>query len=204
MENREKRTYLGSIEIETRDGEETRTITGYAVVFDKPSHVMGRGSWAFQETIARTAFEGVDMSKVVATFNHNFDNILARADSNTLNLTIDDFGLKYTFESPNTTAGNDLLENVRNGNIKGSSFMFSVKEQKWTYKEDENDPDLREVTKVDELIELGPVTMPAYPDTSAAKRSHEENKPQQKVDVEDLQYKAKALRKKNAINNEHK
>jgi HK97 family phage prohead protease len=144
---------------------------------------------------------GVDMSDVVATFNHNFDHVLARSSSGTLNLSVDENGLKYTFEAPNTTAGNDLLENVRNGNIKGSSFMFTVKEQTWKYTEDD-EADERTIEKVGSLIELGPVTMPAYPDTSAAKRSHEENKPQQKVDVEDLQYKAKALRKKNAINNE--
>jgi HK97 family phage prohead protease len=199
MENREKRTYLGSIEIETRDGEETRTISGYAAVFDKWSHDLG----FFREKLSRTAFDGVDMSDVVATFNHNFDHVLARSSSGTLNLSVDENGLKYTFDAPNTTAGNDLLENVRNGNIKGSSFMFTVKEQTWKYTEDD-EADERTIEKVGSLIELGPVTMPAYPDTSAAKRSHEENKPQQKVDVEDLQYKAKALRKKNAINNEHK
>ncbi len=44
------------------------------------------------------------MSGVVATFNHNFDNVLARADSNTLDLTIDEVGVRYTFEAPNTTA----------------------------------------------------------------------------------------------------
>jgi HK97 family phage prohead protease len=199
MENREKRTYLGSIEIETRDGEETRTISGYAAVFDKWSHDLG----FFREKLSRTAFDGVDMSDVVATFNHNFDHVLARSSSGTLNLSVDENGLKYTFEAPNTTAGNDLLENVRNGNIKGSSFMFTVKEQTWKYTEDD-EADERTIEKVGSLIELGPVTMPAYPDTSAAKRSHEENKPQQKVDVEDLQYRAKALRKKNAINNDDK
>lgn len=199
MENREKRTYLGSIEIETRDGEETRTISGYAAVFDKWSHDLG----FFREKLSRTAFDGVDMSDVVATFNHNFDHVLARSSSGTLNLSVDENGLKYTFDAPNTTAGNDLLENVRNGNIKGSSFMFTVKEQTWKYTEDD-EADERTIEKVGSLIELGPVTMPAYPDTSAAKRSHEENKPQQKVDVEDLQYKAKALRKKNAINNDNK
>lgn len=187
MENREKRFYTGSIEIETRDGEETRTITGYAAVFDKWSHDLG----FFREKLSRTAFDGVDMSDVVATFNHNFDNILARSSSGTLSLSVDDIGLRYSFDAPNTTAGNDLLENVRNGNVKGSSFMFTVTEQSWKYT-DKDESDERTIEKVGELIELGPVTMPAYPDTSAAKRSHEDNKPEQKVDVSHLQLKAKA------------
>lgn len=180
MDNTEKRFLQGSIEIEKRnDGEESRTVSGYAVVFDKWSKVIGRGTWAFQEKISRNAFDGVDMSEVVATFNHNFDNILARVDSNTLNLTIDDYGLKYSFEAPSTTTGDDLLENIRNGNIKGSSFMFTPSEQRWTYKDDkEEEVDEREITKIEVLYELGPVTIPAYPDsTAAARRSYEEQKP---------------------------
>jgi len=177
MENKEKRYITGSIEIENREGEtETRTISGYAVVFDKASIVLGGKSFGFTETIGRAAFDGVDMSGVIATFNHNFDNVLARSDSGSLSLTIDDVGLKYSFESPNTSYGNDLLENVRNGNVKGSSFLFTVRDQKWTYR-DGGGIDEREITQVDELFELGPVTVPAYPDTTAAQRSHTSNKP---------------------------
>ena len=166
----EKRTITQPLTIEVReDGTESRTITGYAVVFDKWSHNLG---W-FKERIARNAFDGVDTSNVVATFNHNFDNVLARVDSNTLNLSYDETGLKYSFEAPKTTAGNDLLENVRNGNIKGSSFMFSVKKDTWSRAKGE-DIEERVIDEVDQLVELGPVTMPAYPDTTAAKRSFED------------------------------
>ena len=176
--NTEKRYYIGSISIEKRDGEtESRTISGYAVVFDKWSADLGGKHWGFREKISRDAFSTTDMSAVIATFNHNFDNVLARVDSNTLSLSVDDIGVKYTFQSPNTTAGNDLLENIRNGNVKGSSFMFTVDEQKWTYKEEEDTIDEREITRVGELIELGPVTVPAYPDTTAAERSYKESKP---------------------------
>ena len=55
--------------------------------------------------------------------------------------------------------------------------MFTVDEQKWTYKEEEDTIDEREITRVGELIELGPVTVPAYPDTTAAERSYKESKP---------------------------
>jgi HK97 family phage prohead protease len=175
MENKEKRFVTGSIEIEQRDGVESRTISGYAVVFDKKSSLLGGKTWGFTETIGRSAFDGVDMSGVIATFNHNFDNVLARTDSGSLYLTMDDVGLKYSFDSPNTSYGNDLLENVRNGNVKGSSFMFTVRDQKWTYREEGTDE--REITQVDELFELGPVTVPAYPDTTAAQRSYNDNKP---------------------------
>jgi HK97 family phage prohead protease len=179
--NKEKRYITGSIEIEKRDGDtESRTISGYAVVFGKASSVLGGKSFGFTETIGRAAFDGVDMSGVIATFNHNFDNVLARSDSGSLTLSMDNTGLRYSFESPNTTYGNDLLENVRNGNVKGSSFMFTVRDQKWTYRDEGVDE--REITQVDELFELGPVTIPAYPDTTAAQRSYDSSKPQAKTD----------------------
>jgi HK97 family phage prohead protease len=142
--------------LEVRNEDDSRLITGYAVVFEQ---------WAdlgyFKEKINRKALDGVDLSQVVATFNHNFDYPLARVDSNTLKLSIDDFGLKYEFEAPNTTAGNDLLENIRNGNVKGSSFMFTVEEDRWTFSDTE-EQDTREILKIGQLIELGAVTMPAY------------------------------------------
>lgn len=175
MNNNERRDFLGSIQIEKREGqEESRTISGYAVVFDKWSEDFGSTDWGFKEKVSRDAFQNTDLSSVIATFNHNFDNVLARTDSDSLTLTIDDMGMKYSFEAPNTTAGNDLLENVRNGNVKGSSFMFTVDEDTWTQRSGSIDE--REITKVGKLMELGPVTVPAYPDTTAAKRSYEQTK----------------------------
>lgn len=168
-QNKEQRTYLGSIEIrKNEDGTESRTIEGYAAVFDSWSHDLG---W-FKEKVSREAFDGVDMSDVVATFNHDFNYPLARTSAGTLSLMVDERGLKYEFSAPNTTAGNDLLENIRIGNIKGSSFMFTVEEDSWTFKSGE-DMDEREIKKVARLFELGPVVMPAYPDTTVASRSAE-------------------------------
>lgn len=167
----EKRFITGGLEIRKNDdGTESRTIEGYGVVFDSYSHDLG---W-FRERVNRSAFENVDMTDVVATFNHDFNQIMART-TNTLSLTIDDKGVKYSFEAPKTTAGNDLLENVKNGNIRGSSFMFTVGEDRWTFKKSTDEVDEREILKVDKLYELGPVTMPAYPETTtSAKRSYDE------------------------------
>lgn len=164
----EIRTSLGQIEIRKNDdGSESRTVEGYAVVFNSWSHDFGY----FKEKVNSRALEGVDMSDVVATFNHDFNMVLARTSAKTMKLEIDTKGLKYSFDAPNTTAGNDLLENIRNGNVSGSSFMFTVAEQRWTWKENSDEVDEREILKVGKLIELGPVTMPAYPKTSAQVRN---------------------------------
>ena len=171
-----KRVIPGTVEIrKDAEGNETRTIEGYGVVFNKWSSDLG---W-FKEKIERTAFDDVDMSAVIATFNHNFDYVMARSDSNTLKLSVDDYGVKYEFQAPNTTAGNDLLENVRIGNVKGSSFMFTIDRggATWNWTEGDEGLDERTITKIGRFIEVGPVTNPAYPDTTAsAKRDYESAK----------------------------
>lgn len=203
-QNKEQRTHLGGLEIrKNEDGTESRTIEGYGVVFESKSHQLG---W-FTETVSRTAFDEVNLDDVVATFNHDFNMVMARTSSKTLTLSIDNVGVKYRFDAPNTTAGNDLLENVRNGNVVGSSFMFTIKEDRWTFTKDAGGVDQREILKVDQLYELGPVTMPAYPDTTAqAKRTYDEAKKEfTKEDVEEanntkkrlLELKFKVIKSKN-------
>jgi len=178
MDNKEKRTYQGSIEIRKKDdGTESRTIEGYAAVFDAESLPMG---WFedWTEKIDKDAFsEVLEDTDTRALFNHDSNLVLARVP-NTLKLSVDERGLKYEFEAPNTTTGNDLLEMVKRGDISQSSFGFTVKEQKWTYSDDKNLPSVRTILKVEKLYDVSPVTWPAYPDTTVAKRSIEtEQKP---------------------------
>lgn len=156
------------------DGNKTDYIVGYAARFGTWSSEMRHWGKPFKEKIDSRAFENVDMSKVVASINHDF-KVLGRADKGTLELSVDSVGLKYSLKVPNTTAGRDALEDVRNGNLAGSSFTFTLKEDKWTFKKDQNEPDERTLVKIDKLIELGPVNMPAYPDSSVklAKRSYD-------------------------------
>jgi len=170
--DKEKRSFPCTIEIEQRaDGKDSRTITGYALKYDKWSSDLG---W-FKEIIRAGAVDDSTLEgDIVATFNHNFDFIQGRTSSGTLRLTPNNQGLKYSFEAPNTTAGNDLIENIRNGNVKGSSFIFTIKEDRWKFSQNQDELDEREILKFERIFELGPVVMPAYPDTTAAKRSHDE------------------------------
>lgn len=171
MIGQEKRFLNSEIEIRKNDdGTQSRTIEGYAIVFNQWSKRLG---W-FVEQIDSRALDGVDMSDVVATFNHDFDKPMARSKKGTLKLEVDKRGLKFSFDAPNTTSGNDLLENIRNGNVDGCSFMFTVDGEEWEWSKDNNEPDKRTVTKIGSLFELGPVTMPAYDQTTVAARSRDE------------------------------
>lgn len=152
--------------------EEGRTIKGYSAVFDS-NYQMWEG---YNETIARGAFDGADFSDVVALFNHESENLLARSKdgTGTLTLKVDDKGLYFEFEAPNTTIGNDVLENVKLGNIRGCSFAFTVTEQK--VEDFEDGTCLRTILKIGKLYDVGPVVNPAYEETEieACKKRNKE------------------------------
>ena len=104
--------------------------------------------------------------------NHNPDRIIGRVDKDTLELRVDKKGLFYSAQIPDTTSGQDLIKDLENGNIDGSSFAFDALE--WAY-EDKRDDDRGWIRyrylKDCYLHEVGPVCMPAYEATTAGSRS---------------------------------
>ena len=162
---------------ELRTNAEGRTIVGYAAKFERWSEpIMG---W-FKEQIARDAFSECDVTDVIMCFNHNIDSILARTTSGTLTLSTDDEGLRFEFEAPATTMGNDMLELVRRGDISKCSFKFTVEEDEWRYADKENklEYDERTIRKIGKLYDVSLVVYPAYSDTEAGVRHLEERKQQ--------------------------
>lgn len=149
-----------------------RSIEGYAAVFNSESEDMG-----FIEIIHPQAItqDTINNSDIFALFNHDDDRVLARSKNGvgTLSLKVDSKGLKYTFDAPNTTMGNDLLELVNNGVIDKSSFAFTVPQggDDWEVKDDKL---VRHIYKIDKLYDVSPVLTPAYMATSCASSGYDE------------------------------
>ena len=92
------------------------------------------------EVIEPRALEGVlEASDILCLLNHNEDKgVLARSNKGvgSLDLSIDEKGLKYSFDAPKTNLGDELLEGLKRGDITNSSFAFTVGEDKWTKRND--------------------------------------------------------------------
>lgn len=146
------------------DKVENRTVSGYALVFNSESNDLG----GFVETIEPTALEGViERSDILCLLNHNEDKgVLARSNKGvgSLELSIDNTGLKYRFEAPNTALGDELLEGLKRGDISTSSFAFTIDKDVWSKKEDGTY--LRTIKHFKELFDISPVYRPAYDATS--------------------------------------
>lgn len=145
-----------------------RTLTGYAAVFNRPSLPLtdNRGR-TFTEFVNRGAFaDSIRAGGVWALWNHQAGEVLARSPD-TLDLREDDIGLRFSFELPETTRGNDVAELMRRGVLPGQmSFGFRVREDRWDQRGDER---VRNLLAVD-LIEISAVPDAAYPQTTSQLR----------------------------------
>jgi HK97 family phage prohead protease len=100
--------------------------------------------------------------------------VLGRESAGTLTLTEDANGLRSVIDLPDTQLGRDLAISVERGDIREQSFCFTVAADRW---EEDHDKKVitRTILEVKELIDISPVTYPAYPDTDIAKRSFEKH-----------------------------
>ena len=165
MREPERRSYVSELRVSTK-GDDV-VLRGHAAVFDVLSEDLG----GFREKIDAGAFDDTLDADVRALKNHDPNLILGRTKAGTLELRTDDKGLVYEIRMPNTQYAKDLTESVNRGDISQSSFAFLALDDKW---EKVDGQDVRTVMRA-ELIDVSPVTYPAYAatDASVARRSLE-------------------------------
>jgi uncharacterized protein len=152
-----------------------RAIEGYGIVFNKWSQDLG----GFREMIMPEAINGViERSDVLALMNHDMSKgVLARCTNGkgSMSLKVTDRGVLYSFSAPKYNLGNELLEGVERGDIRASSFAFTVADggQNWVKNGDMYE---RVITQFDKVYDMSAVYSPAYTDTTVAKRSLEQIK----------------------------
>ena len=151
-------------EMRALEENEKMIVEGYAVVFDNVTDL----GW-IKEVIDRNAFNGCDMSDVCMKYNHSDELlIMARTRNNSLQLTIDDHGLKIRAELIDTTQNRDLYKMIQAGLLEKMSFAFTVAEEEMDY-----DTDTRRILRIDKLFDVSVVDVPAYESTEIYARSKE-------------------------------
>ena len=155
-------------------GSESRTIEGYAIVFGVESRILSDYWDNYREIIEPGAIteERLKEMDIKMTMYHNREKILARSTNGegTLKLTVDDVGVKYSFEAPNTVDGDTALELVKRGDLSGSSFMFWTDERNVSYERRSDDIMLRRVKTIGMIYDMTIAADPAYEQTTVAAR----------------------------------
>ena len=148
-------------DLELRMDGDKPTVVGYGAVFNSQSNDLG----GFREFIAPGAFDGRLEDDVRFLVNHDANLILARTTNGTLRLSVDEKGLRYEADLPNTSTARDLMELLKNGTISQSSFAFTVEEDSWEVKDGMN---IRTIDKVSQLFDVSSVVFPAYSSASSS------------------------------------
>ncbi|MCP4607542.1 MAG: HK97 family phage prohead protease [Planctomycetes bacterium] len=161
---KEIRSIVTEVRINTEENEPQK-IVGYSALFDNLSENLG----GFVEKISPGAFrKALKTSDVRALFNHDSNIIVGRTGVN-LSLKEDKTGLLMELSEVDTPNFRSVAADINSGLVTGQSFSFTVQADEW--KRSEKHGEVRTITEIGELFDVGPVVYPAYSDTSAAIRS---------------------------------
>lgn len=170
--------YLSSVAtIEKRAEEENKMVVeGYAVVFDEPTDMGG-----FIEVIERGALDNADLKDVCMKYNHEDGYpALARTRNKSLQLTIDERGLKVRAELIDTQSNIDIFKMIQSRLLDKMSFAFIVEDAVW---ETIDGMDTRRIRGIGKLFDVAVVDFPAYEQTEIYARCKNQ------IDEEHEQYK---------------
>ena len=158
---------LRAFSMDDLKSDETGIITGHAAVFERTADI---GGW-WEESIARGAFDECDLSDVPLFKNHDTRGTpLARSRRNngnsTMTLATDNIGLAITatLDIESNLEAKSVYSSIRRGDMDGMSFMFRVKDDKWT--DLDTDYPKRTILKIGKVYEVSAVNFPAYKATN--------------------------------------
>ena len=145
--------------------EEGMFVDGYAAVFYHSTVMFEYDGVEYKEVISRGAFDKAQMTDVVMNFDHQGKPV-ARTKNSTLNLTIDNVGLKVKADLSGTQEARTLYEEIKAGYIDKMSFAFTVADESY-----DKATHTRSINSIKRLYDVAAVSIPAYDSTSIQARS---------------------------------
>lgn len=136
---------------EFREAGDTLTLVGYASTFQSYEMYGGPAAGGWIEQIGRNAFDKTLRGKPDLHLLINHEGLpLARTGSGTLELSVDDHGLKVRAELDRSDPDVQRLEpKMRRGDMNEMSFAFRVKAQTWSAATGYDDPNsCRTITEI--------------------------------------------------------
>lgn len=164
-------------EVRVEQREEKPVIIGYAARYWSAEDPGTQYRFqAKRETIVERILPGafsraIAEDDVVALLNHDPNHVLGRTSAGTLRLRADGLGLGYELDPP--ASASNIVESIRRGDIKGSSFAFAPRVGGQTFRDADINGErvtIRELHDV-RLFDVSAVTFPAYSSATTGLRA---------------------------------
>lgn len=163
------------------EGDDERTVSGYATTFNQP-YELYRDAWngvtyIVTEQVDPGAFDDTDLSDVILQYDHE-GRVFARTSNGTLELDADEHGLHIRANLGGTEIGRQLYEEIDGGYTTKMSFGFRVgkdKREETRERDEETGTEtvtvLRTILAISKLYDVSAVSLPANDATSISARS---------------------------------
>ena len=149
---------------QAEDDQKSYKVEGYASTFEEYK-LFEMDDYECIEKIDPEAFREADMSDVIFLYNHE-GIVYARNKNGTLDVSIDDKGLKTVADLSKTEQSRQMFEQIDAGMIDQMSFAFSVAEDEWVTEETKERVKVtRTIKKIGKVFDVSAVSIPANPGT---------------------------------------
>ena len=137
------------------------TISGQAIVYDKPSNLVAQN---LREVIVKGALDNVDLTDLLLLRQHDSKAVMARVSNGTLDVSNLSTDGTFTATLPDTQAGKDLYEDVKSGLLPECSFGFLISPNGCRVDKSVT-PNVCYVDRISLVAEISVVAKGAYSDT---------------------------------------
>ena len=149
---------LGSFKLNEENND---IVEGYATTFD--TYMLWEDpDMRFFERIDRNAFDDADMSDVVFLRDH-CGRVLARTKNGSVQLNIDDHGMRTRTNLGLTDAAKEMKEDIEVGNYSQMSFSFTVERDRIEWLDEHSA--VRIIESIGKVYDVSAVAFPANPYT---------------------------------------
>lgn len=200
----EKRNEFRSIRLETRvdekqEGGKKLVLRGYPILFNTETKIFDWWYGEIRETILPTALEGTNLTDVYLVGGHQVtpEKVLARNNIN-MRMEVDETGLFFEAELPNTQYARDIYNLVESGLVDGMSFGFTCSD------EVNEATGIRTITHIDELFEITITPFPAYKEASVIAQRTKVETDKKKADEEKAKLEAEERAEQEKLEAEQK
>lgn len=185
MENR--KSFLSTdFQVRESQGSDEKYLEGYFIKFNEETNLFDN---VYEEVDPQSITNSLKNNDIRCLFNHQTDLVLGRTGNKTLELRADENGLfgKVKINKEDRQAM-DILARIERGDINACSFGFNILNEEVVERADSVKFILKEI----DLVEVSPVTFPAYPTTEISAR----NKDLKSYKQRQLSYKKSKLKER--------